>query len=138
MTFGPIPPESNPPITPQYYNPSQFFISAITRGYPTVVTTSVDHNYYVGQEVRTILGSRNGCRGLQNRQSLVIGIPTSTTLQIGVDTSQEDAFVLAPVGVNTSPQIVAIGDNNSGAINNQGRTSTLTYILGSFINVSPN
>ena len=52
---GPIAPYNNLPIMPQYYAPSQFFISTVTRGQNTTVTTTVSHNYVVGQTVRLII-----------------------------------------------------------------------------------
>jgi len=38
----PIPPYQNLPIESQFYQPSQFFISAISLGTTTTVTTTVD------------------------------------------------------------------------------------------------
>jgi len=37
----------------------------------------------------------------------------------------------------TEPQIIAIGDNNSGSINSNGRTNLGTTIPGAFRNISP-
>lgn len=37
----------------------------------------------------------------------------------------------------TSPQIIAIGDGNSGQINSSGSMLVTTYVPGSFINISP-
>ena len=47
-SFGPTPAYNNPPIEPQFYQPSRFVISAISNGNPTTVTTSEENNYVVG------------------------------------------------------------------------------------------
>jgi len=46
-----------------------------------------------------------------------------------------DPFINA--GLPTKPQIVPVGDNNSGVINSNGRNHNGTFIPGSFINISP-
>ncbi len=48
----PIPPYSNVPINAQYYEPSQFVITAVALGVTTTITTQVDHNIVVGQQCR--------------------------------------------------------------------------------------
>lgn len=58
------------------------------------------------------------------------------SMYVGIDSSGFDPFVAA--SINENPQIVAIGDVNTGATNSNGINSTLTYIPGSFRNISPN
>lgn len=134
---NPTPPYSNPPITPQYYQPQRFKITAITLGVSTVVTTSVAHDYVVGQQVRLLIPSYYGSYQLSERQGMVIAIPSTTQVTININSSRNvNAFIASPTYGPTPPQIVAIGDYNSGQINT-GRSNNLTYVPGSFINISP-
>ena len=137
LIFGPIAPESNPPINPQYYQPSVFDISAISLGSSTTVTTTVDHNYVVGQIVRLLIPMIYGSFQLNEQEGIVTSIPTSDQVVININSTNSNAFVANPTSGTTQPQIVAIGDTNSGQINSQGRTGNLTYIPGSFIDISP-
>jgi len=133
-----IPAQSNPPINPQYFQPSRFVISDVSRGETTAITTSEDQNYVVGQVVRMIIPPAYGCRQLSDRQALVISIISSTEVEIDLDSRDFSPFVSSPAYSTTPPQIMAIGDFNSGIINSSGRVLNGTYILGSFINISPN
>ena len=137
---GPIAPFNNPPIEPQYFQPRQFEITAITLGTTTLVTTSVAHDYAVGQQVRLYIPSFYGCQGLSGRQGYVIAL-TADTMQmiLNIDSSQNiTAFIPNPSYGPTPPQVMAIGDVNTGAINSDGPSEITTYIPGSFINISPN
>lgn len=137
VTIGPIAPENNPPINPQYFQPSVFYISAITLGKTTLVTTSVDHNYVVGNVVRLVIPPTYGARELNEQQGLVVSIPSSTQVVLDIYSSFGNPFIPSPAYGPTLPQIKAIGDNNSGGINSSGRINNNTTILGSFINISP-
>lgn len=131
---GPIAPLNNLPIHPEYYRPRFFFISAVSLGQTTTVTTSTNHDYVIGQECRLIIPPTNGCRQLNEVKGFVISIPGSNQVVLNIDSSQNvDAFQTS--SATTQPQILAIGDINSGAIN-KGRTNNGTYIPGSFINIS--
>ena len=135
MVIGPIPPYNNPPIEPQYFQPSRFVITAIALRTSTTITTSVDHNYVVGQQVRLLIPQPYGSRGLNNQTGFVISIPASNqvvldTNSIGIDPFTESTYT-------TQPQIMAIGDNNSGIISLTGRNIPTTNVPGAFINISP-
>lgn len=205
---GPIAPESNPPLNPQYYLPQRFNISDISFGQTTTVTTTEDLDYSVGQLVRLIIPPQFGARQLNESQGYVLSLPSSnqavlsinssigvsafispsvsitgaaqsnpcvltatnsysvgefvqiqdvggmielndniyrvvartpTTLTISVDSTSFIAYSSGGTAslIGTVPQILAIGDINSGQINSSGRVNNLTYINGSFINVSP-
>lgn len=147
----PIPPYQNVPIHSEYYIPSQFFIAGIQMGETTIVTTTVDHNYVVGQIVRLlippifiIIGALVGlikrvqvpnCTQLNEQQGTVIRIVSPTQVELNINSIGVDAFVVSTQP--TQPQIVATGDFNSGYINSSGRVNTGTFIPGSFINISP-
>lgn len=144
MTFvsGPIAPQSNPPIEPEFYQPSQFEISAITLGTTTTVTTiqspfGVDNNYVVGQLVRFLIPPTFGTRQLNGQVGYVIALPGSNQVTVDIDTSRNyNAFIASPAYAPTPAQIIAVGDINTGQINTSGRTGNLTYVPGSFINIS--
>jgi len=132
----PIPAYQNVPIEPQFYEPSRFVISDVTLGTTTTVTTSIDHNYVVSQQVRLLIPSAFGCFQLNNTFGYVISIPSPNEVEIQIDSSQNvNQFISATS--NQSPQILAIGDISNGQTNTNGVNSNLTYIPGSFINISP-
>lgn len=134
---GPIAPENNPPIQPQNYQPSVFDISAITLGQTTTVTTSVDHNYVVGQLVKLLIPFTFGSVQLNGKSGFVLSIPSATQLEIGIDSSiGVNAYIASPTYGPTPAQIIAVGDTNTGQIN-IGRANNTTFIQGSFINISP-
>ncbi len=138
---GPIPPYSNPPIEPQFFQPGVFIITAISLGQTTTVTTSVNHNYVLGQEVRLLLPSKYGASGLNEQTGLVISIPAANQVTLNINSSGIDPFIASPTFLpfqsKTPPQITAIGDVNSGIISSTGRTIPTTNIPGAFINISP-
>lgn len=132
---GPTPPYNNPPIEPENYQPSKFDISTISLGQTTTVTATEDMNYVIGQLVRLLIPSSFGCTQLNGQQGYVISIPASNQVVLSIDSSRNvDAFTSSSAA--TQPQILAIGDINTGVQNSSGRSSAGTYILGSFINIS--
>ncbi len=135
VIVGPIAPYSNPPIEPQFYEPSRFVISAISEGPTTIVTTTQDHNYVIGQEIRLLIPPSNDCIQLNGVTGIVISIPSSTEVEININSINGTAFKTSTSP--TQPQILAIGGINSGATNSNGRVQNGTFIQGSFINISP-
>lgn len=134
--IGPIAPERNPPIHPEYYQPHLFFIIAISLGVTTTITTSIPHDYVIGQMVRLLIPDTYGSRRLNEQQGIVISIPSSTQVTLNINSQGVDPFISSPAFGPTRPQIAAIGDINMGQVNN-GRPNNLTFIPGSFINISP-
>ena len=133
----PSPAYTNLPIEAVYYNPSQFVISGITLGINTIVTTSVNHNYVVGQQVRLLIPSSFGSYQLNNAQSYVLAIPAANQVTLSLDSSKNvNSFINSSAA--TVAQILAIGDINFGFNNSSGNLNTGTYVPGSFINISPN
>jgi len=133
----PFNPSINLPINAQYYQPSVFDISALTLGVSTTVTTSVDHNYVVGQSIRLHIPVAYGSSQLSGQQGYVTSIPSVTQVVVDIDSTLANSFIASPSYGPTPPQICAIGDTNSGPINANGSNSTGTFISGSFINISP-
>jgi hypothetical protein len=135
LIFGPIPAFQNVPIMPQYYKPRRFVISGISIGQTTIVTTSVNQDYVIGQQVRLLIPYRYGSTLLNQQTGYVISIPSPNQVEVNIYSVGVDPFINA--GLPTQAQILAIGDINTGAINNQGRVNNLTFIPGSFIDISP-
>lgn len=133
---GPIPPYSNSPIEPQFYQPSRFVISAVSLGQTTTITTSVAHNYVIGQTIRLIIPPSFGCRQLNESQGNVLSIPSTTQVVVSIDSSKNvDPYIAS--SASTVAQILAIGDVNSGQTNTNGINSNFIFIPGSFTNISP-
>ena len=132
---GPIALYNNLPIEPQWYQPRSWFISTISLGATTTVTTTVNHDYVVGQQCRLIIPPESGCRQLNEQTGIVLSIPAVNQVILNINSSRDvDAFTVS--SARTQPQILAIGDVNSG-VTNLGRTNNTTYIPGSFIDISP-
>lgn len=131
----PIPAYSNLPIESQFYQPSQFVISAVTLGATTTVTTTQDNNYVVGQLVRFIIPPTFGCRGLNGQLGFVLSIPSSNQVVVDINSNGMDAYVAS--SATTPAQLLAIGDKNNGVISSTGRSIPSVTIPGSFINISP-
>jgi|ERR1700676_2851525 len=131
----PIPLYSNPPIEPQFYQPNRFIISAITLGVTTFVTTTQNNNYVVGQLVRFLIPQFNGTIQLNGLTGYVISIPAPNQLEVEINSSSYNLFKTSTQ--SAQPQILAIGNINSGNINNSGNVNLGTFIPGSFVNISP-
>lgn len=137
---GPHPAYSNPPIEPQYFQPSRFEIANITLGITTLVETTEDQNYVIGQLIRLIIPQDYGSYQLNNVEGYVIEIPSDTEVVVDIDSRFSNPYISSPT--LTFPnfsisQIMAIGEINSGSINASGRINLSTKISGSFINISP-
>lgn len=130
----PIPPYQNLPIEPQNYQPSRFVISDITLGQTTVVTTTEDNNYVIGQLVRLIIPETYGCRQLNESQGYVLSIPAADEVELSIYSVGIDPFINSTQ--TTKAQILAIGDVNSGNISSTGPNVPLVAVPGSFINIS--
>lgn len=131
----PIPPYQNLPIEPQNYQPRRFVISNIQLGTTTTVTTTDDMDYVIGQTVRLIIPETYGCRQLNESQGNVLSIPAPNEVEVSINSSQNvDQFQTSTQ--TTKPQILAIGDVNTGYTSNNGPNVPLVAVPGSFINIS--
>lgn len=132
----PIPPYQNVPIEPQFYQPRRFVISGVILGTSTTITTLTDHDYVIGQQIRLIIPSVFGCYQLNESFGYVLEIPANNSVVVDINSSKNvDEFNF--VSSNQQPAILAIGDVNTGATNISGRTNQITYIPGSFLDISP-
>lgn len=133
----PIPAYSNVPIHAEFYNPNRFVISDVTLGQTTIVTTTTDMNYVIGQQVRLLIPASFGCYQLNETFGYVLSIPADNEVEISIDSSRNVNQYIASSETTCVAQILAIGDINMGTINSTGRRNTGTFIPGSFIDVSP-
>lgn len=132
----PTPPYQNLPIEPQYFQPSRFVISAITLGQTTIVQTTEDMNYVIGQEVRLLIPASYGSYQLNNVPGFVLSIPTTNQVELSINSLRGvDQFVIGS-GISQA-QIIAIGDINQGVISNTGPIIPNPGVPGAFENISP-
>jgi len=132
---GPIAPYTNVPIHAEYYQPSRFVIEDIALGTTTIITTTENMNYVIGQQVRLLIPESFGSYQLNERTGFVVSIPAVDQVEVDIDTTL-NVNTFTASSATTQAQILAIGDVNSG-VTNLGRTNNRTYIPGSFINISP-
>ncbi len=132
---GPVPAYSNVPINPEYYQPRRFVIEAIQLGFTTVVTTTQDMDYVIGQQVRLHIPPAYKSYQLNNQTGYVISIPETDQVELSINSSGYTPFLAAMD--NQQPEIIGIGDINSGVINTNGIVSPSTNVPGAFINISP-
>lgn len=104
---------------PNNYSPFNCVITAITRGSSTTVTFSVEHDFVVGQEVQFVLPAQWGTTQLDGKKGYVTSI-TSTQIVVDINSSSYTAFAYPTSATAalamTFPQVVGIGDANSGYI----------------------
>jgi hypothetical protein len=134
----PIPLYANVPIHAEYYQPSQFVISAIDLGPTTIITATTNLNYVIGQEIRLLIPASFGTIELNERKGLVISIPALNQVEIDINSIGMSPFIAA-VATIQSPQILAIGDVNNGIISTTGPDllNVAVTIPGAFENISP-
>ena len=124
---GPIAPYSNVPIQAQFYQPSQFFISNVTLGTTTIVTTTVNMNYVIGQLVRLLIPASFGCFQLNQQTGYVISLPSANQVEITINSNTNVNQYIASSAA-TQAQIVAVGDVNSGITSSTGLNNPTTNI----------
>jgi hypothetical protein len=132
----PIPAYQNTPIQDYFYIPSRFIISAIDLGVVTTVTTTTNMNFVIGQEIRLFIPANCGSYQLNQKTAFVVGIPNTNQVVLEIDTSTNVNPFIAIYGI-TQPQIIAVGDVNTGVTNSQGNRNNGTTIPGAFKNISP-
>jgi hypothetical protein len=89
--------------------PNFFIISALTLGETTAVTTSVDHNFSVGQLVRFLIPNRYKTRGLNEKEAVVISIPSTTELVCNIQSMDFTPFVSSPYVASITNITQAVG-----------------------------
>lgn len=132
---------------PELWLPRQKFITAITRGSSTVVSTSTDHGYSVGQIVSLQVPAEFGSVELNGRSGRVSAINSSLEFTVDIDSSAATAFafpasgavpfsfaMVEPAGSKTT---LAQGNVTPGASENAGVRGLLlgSSVIGSAGNV---
>lgn len=139
FNIGPLAPERNPPITPQYFYPNFSLIESITPidTFTSQIVTQEINQFVVGQLIRFVIPILDGMRGLNEQTCYILEITNDTTFIAGINSQNMGTF--NPDGnTQQKPFIIPVGDINSGQINSMGRINNLLYIEGSFKNISPN
>jgi hypothetical protein len=116
IVTSPFPPYQNPPIQSDFYVPNFFIISALTLGETTTVTTSVDHNFVVGQIIRFIVPLRYRTRELNEKQAIVFSIPSATQLVCYMQSYDFTPFFASPyvasiTNISQEPDATITADN---------------------------
>lgn len=121
-------------LYPFLYEPGVAFISAITTGTTTTVSTTSNHNFVAGQEIAFRIPSVFGTTQLNSLPNSIIpgspiyGYVTSVSSNVqfvcNIDSSSYTAFnsnqPVASVYGQQFPQVVAVGDVNSGGARYSG------------------
>jgi hypothetical protein len=131
---GPIALYSNVPIHPEYYKPRSYQISNITLGQTTIITTVKNQDYVIGQQIRVLVPNGYGCQQINEMTAFVLSLPSLNQVEISLDSTKFDPFLM--LSLRQIPQIVAIGDVNTGHTNLDNK-HTKPWIPGSFRNISP-
>lgn len=113
----PIPAYQNVPIEPQFYQPRRFVISDIALGQTTLVTTSTDHDYVIGQQVRLIIPAIFGSYQLNETFGYVLSIPTTSSFVVSIYSIGADAFIPSPytatiTNITQATSAVVTANNN--------------------------
>lgn len=122
-------------LYPDLYIPYGVNITAITTGATTTITTAVNHGFVVGQEVFFVIPQISatawGTVQLDTfayntshvvpQQAYVTSVPAANQIVVNVNSTGFTAFAFptsaqAALGI-TFPQVLGIGDQNSGATN---------------------
>ena len=117
-------------LYPNLYLPGVNFISALSLGSTTTVTCTTNHNYVVGQEVAFRIPSSYGTTGLNSLPNTLIpgspiygyvsAVSSNNVFVCNINSSSFTAFnsnqAVASVSGLSFPQVVAVGDVNSGGV----------------------
>lgn len=116
-------------LYPYLYQPGVAFIEAITTGTTTTVVTTAPNNYVVGQEVAFRIPAVWGTVELNSlpnvlipgapKYGYVVSVTNSTTFVCSIDSTGFTAYNSnqpIPVAGLTPPQVVAVGDVNTGGV----------------------
>ena len=99
-----------PAIEHPQFQPAMRVITAITNGFPAVVTTSFAHNYHTGLIVRLDIPEEYGMSQANQLFGPIIRID-ATNFTIEIDTTKFDPFLVpVPALIFTQPQAVPIAE----------------------------
>lgn len=128
---------------PYLYFPGSSVISAITTGTTTTISTTTNHNLVVGSEVAFRIPSSWGTTQLNTPSQTgnfgfpvygyVTAVNSATQVVVGINStgytafSSNITFAQTQVGLS-APQMVAVGDNNTGSATNSYLPVTINPI----------
>lgn len=116
------------------YVPYLGFVSDVVVGATTTVTTSVDHGFVVGQEVRLTIPSNWGMVELDALTGFVLSIPSANEVVLDINSTGFTAFAFptsADVATGSDfPQVYSVGDQNFGYVFDG--TDPLNRVVGAF------
>lgn len=102
-----------PDIPYPQFQPAMRIITAITNGFPAVVTTNINHNYLTGLVVRLDIPETYGMQQANQKFAPITRID-ATNFSIEIDTTLFDPFVVPlPAVVSTLAQAVPMAEVNS-------------------------
>lgn len=96
IVTSPFPPYQNLPIQPEFYKPNFFDIEAISFGLTTLVTTTENHNFSIGSQVRFHIPERYGTTELSNVTVIVRNIPQADQFTFDVQSTSFTPFIAEP------------------------------------------
>lgn len=107
-------------FNPIFY-PRRRFITVITQAAQAVVTTSVTHQYEVGQQVRFVVPAAYGMVEINGLTGNIVSVDTTTTVNsftVDIDSSAFTAFAFPlTAAVPFSPaEVVPVGEDTSTAL----------------------
>lgn len=102
------------PIPFPTFQPAMRLIVAITKDFPAVVTTDIDHQYINGAIIRLYVYPENGMTQA-NQLAGAIEVVTPTTFKISINTHEFDTFIVpgVPTANNTQACCVPVGEVSS-------------------------
>lgn len=98
------------------FQPAMRLITGVTASSTATVTTSFDHDYLAGLEVRLYIPVGFGMVQANHLVGTILEVPTTSSFIVSIDTSSFDPFIFpspVPWYINSYPLVVPIGEINS-------------------------
>ena len=92
------------------FTPALATIDAIQNAQQPFVVTSFPHTFLTGESIRFIIPREFGMTQLNEVVANIIDVPTASSLQVDIDTTFFDTFVV-PVNPLQCAQAVPVGEN---------------------------
>ncbi len=122
------------------YSPYVCNISAISTGPTTLVTTSINHGFVVGNQAQFFIPRQWGISQLNILKGYVISVPAANQIVVNINSSTFDSFItptITPPVVIDYPQVTGIGDSNTGNFAPGGILPVPNTAPGAFENQPP-
>jgi len=119
-------------------NPYTATITNIVVDSATQITVTAN-NYFVGGTI--LFSDVSGMSEINSQIGTILSV-NSTSFTVSISTTGFSAYMNGGVATlfnvpQNQAETLAIGDINTGVTNTQGRINQITYIPGSFIDISP-